>query len=121
MGEILDAGLRGIQQRHGEVIGHYSCRGLVGGLQMTKPGKKEPNHDLAHDVIERCFHKGLLFFSPVGAWGQTVKIAPPLTITAEAVREGLAVLSEAVDEAVAALKRPAKGGPEKPAANGVLG
>ena len=69
---------------------------------MTKPGKKEPNHDLAHDVIERCFHKGLLFFAPVGAWGQTVKIAPPLTITEEAVREGLAVLGEAVDEAVAA-------------------
>src|ERR1039458_6585942 len=59
------------------------------------PGKKEPNHDLAHDVIERCFHKGLLFFSPVGAWGQTVKIAPPLTITEGAVREGLAVLGEA--------------------------
>ena len=44
----------------------------------------------------------------MGAWGQTVKIAPPLTITEEAVREGLAVLGEAVDEAVAALKQPAK-------------
>jgi len=39
----------------------------------------------------------------VGAWGQTVKIAPPLTITEEALREGLTVLGEAVDEAVAAL------------------
>jgi 4-aminobutyrate aminotransferase-like enzyme len=104
MGLIVDAGLKQIQQRHADVIGHYSCRGLVGGLQMTKPGKKEPNHDLAHEVIERCFHKGLLFFAPVGAWGQTVKIAPPLTIGEEAVREGLAVLSEAVDEAVSALK-----------------
>ena len=103
MGEIVEAGLKQIQTRHAGVIGHYSCRGLVGGLQMTKPGKKEPNPDLAHDVIERCFHKGLLFFGPVGAWGQTVKIAPPLTINADAVREGLAVLSEAVDEAVAAL------------------
>ena len=70
---------------------------------MTKPGKKEPNHDLAHSIVERCFHKGLLFFSPVGAWGQTVKIAPPLTIGEEALREGLSVLSETVDEAVAAL------------------
>src|SRR2546421_8430228 len=100
MGVILEAGLRAIQQKHADVIGHYSCRGLVGGLQMTQPGKKEPNHDLAHSVIERCFHKGLLFFSPVGAWGQTLKIAPPLTITEEAVREGLAVLAEAMDEAV---------------------
>lgn len=102
LGEILAAGLRAIQQRHAQVIGHYSCRGLVGGLQITQPGRKEPNHDLAHDIIERCFHKGLLFFAPVGAWGQTVKIAPPLTIREDALREGLAVLSEAVDEAVAA-------------------
>ncbi len=108
MGEIMEEGLRVIQERHREVIGRYSCRGLVAGLQMTKPGRKEPNHDLAHNVVERCFHKGLLFFAPVGAWGQTVKIAPPLTITEEAVKEGLAVLSEAIDEAVAAWKRPAK-------------
>jgi 4-aminobutyrate aminotransferase / (S)-3-amino-2-methylpropionate transaminase / 5-aminovalerate transaminase len=105
MGRILEAGLRQIQERHPEVVGHCTCRGLVGGVQMTKPGRKEPNHDLAHEVVERCFQKGLLFFSPVGAWGQTVKIAPPLTISEEAVREGLTVLTEAVDEAVAALKQ----------------
>jgi 4-aminobutyrate aminotransferase / (S)-3-amino-2-methylpropionate transaminase / 5-aminovalerate transaminase len=101
LGPILDAGLKDIQERHRDVVGLYSCRGLVGGLQIVKPGKKEPNHDLAHNIIERAYQKGLLFFSPVGAWGQTVKIAPPLTIPEAALREGLAVLSEAVDEAVA--------------------
>jgi 4-aminobutyrate aminotransferase-like enzyme len=55
---------------------------------------------LAHAVIERCFHKGLLFFAPVGAWGQTVKIGPPLTIDEDGLREGLAVLAEAVKEVV---------------------
>ena len=121
MGEIMDAGLQRIQQRHANMIGHYSCRGLVGGLQMTQPGKKKPNPDLAHNVIERCFHKGLLFFAPVGAWGQTVKIAPPLTIPEAAVREGLTVLGEAVDEAVAALRRPAHAKHPEPQTNGVLG
>lgn len=100
LGPILDAGLHEIQARHAEAIGHYSCRGLVAGLQMTKPGRKEPNHELAHQVIEHCFHKGLLFFAPVGAWGQTVKIAPPLTISEAALREGLEVLAEAVAEVV---------------------
>ena len=104
MGKIMEAGLKEIQARHSNVIGHYACRGLVGGLQIIKPGKKEPNHDLAHSIVERCFHKGLLFFCPVGAWGQTVKIAPPLTIPEDAVREGLSVLGEAISEAVAALK-----------------
>ena len=106
IGQILEAGLKQIQQRHPDVIGHYTCRGLVAGLQIIQPGKKEPNHDLAHNIIERSFHKGLLFFSPVGAWGQTVKIAPPLTITEEAVREGLAVLGEAIDEAVGGTSKP---------------
>jgi 4-aminobutyrate aminotransferase/diaminobutyrate-pyruvate transaminase/4-aminobutyrate aminotransferase/(S)-3-amino-2-methylpropionate transaminase len=106
LGTILDAGLRQIQQRHKEFIGHYTCRGLVAGLQMTTRNRKEANHDLAHAIVERCFQKGLLFFSPVGAWGQTVKIAPPLTITEAAIREGLEVLAEAVDESIAALPSP---------------
>jgi 4-aminobutyrate aminotransferase-like enzyme len=101
MGIVLEAGLNEIKSRHPRVIGHYSCRGLVGGLQMIKPGTKEPNHDLAHEIIERCFYQGLLFFSPVGAWGQTVKIAPPLTIPEDALREGLAVLADTVRAATA--------------------
>jgi 4-aminobutyrate aminotransferase/(S)-3-amino-2-methylpropionate transaminase len=98
LGEVLEAGLREIRDNHPDVIGHYTCKGLVAGLQIIKAGKKEPDHDLAHAIIEKCFHKGLLFFSPVGAWGQTVKIAPPLTITEDALQEGLTVLSEAIDE-----------------------
>lgn len=100
---ILLEGLRKIQKKHPSHIGYVSAKGLVGGMQTMVKGKKEPNHDLAHNIIERCFHKGLLFFAPVGAWGQTVKIAPPLTIPQDAMEEGLAVLSEATDEAVAAL------------------
>src|SRR5438309_5858280 len=76
---VLLDGLKRIQGKHPGVIGHVTARGLVGGLQIIKSGVKEPDHDLAHSIIERCFHKGLLMFSPVGAWGQTVKIAPPLT------------------------------------------
>ena len=100
MGDVLLAGLREIQRKHPDVIGHCSGKGLVAGLQMVKKGKKEPDPDLAFAVVERCFHKGLLFFAPVGAWGQTVKIAPPLTITRDAIEEGLKVLGESIDEAL---------------------
>ena len=97
---VLLGALKQIQQRHPDVVGRVTARGLVGGLQTVKRGKQEPDHDLAHSIIERCFHKGLLMFAPVGAWGQTVKIGPPLTIQREALEESLAVLSEAVDEVV---------------------
>ena len=97
---ILLAGCRAIQARHPEVIGHVTAAGLVGGLQTVKPGTREPDHNLAHRVIELCYQRGLLFFAPVGAWGQTVKICPPLTIPKEALEEGLAVLSGCFDDAV---------------------
>jgi 4-aminobutyrate aminotransferase-like enzyme len=121
LGPVLMEGLKRIQSKHSDVVGHVTARGLVGGLQLIKPGGKEPDPDLAHAIIERCFYKGLLFFSPVGAWGQTVKIAPPLTITEEAVREGLAVLLEAVDEAVAAASRGRASPRRETVSNGIPG
>jgi 4-aminobutyrate aminotransferase / (S)-3-amino-2-methylpropionate transaminase / 5-aminovalerate transaminase len=101
LGPVILAGLRAIQERHPEVIGHVTAAGLVAGMQTVKAGTREPDHDLAHRIIELCFQRGLLFFAPVGAWGQTVKISPPLSIPREAVEEGLAVLSQATDDAVA--------------------
>lgn len=101
LGPVLLEGLQAIQRKHPEVVGRVTARGLVGGLQAVKAARKEPDHDLAHSIIERCFHKGLLLFAPVGAWGQTVKIAPPLTTPKAALLEGLNVLGQAVDEAVA--------------------
>jgi 4-aminobutyrate aminotransferase-like enzyme len=101
MGSVLEAGLKETGERHRDVVGHWTCLGLVGGVQLVQRGRKEPDPDLAHAVIERCFHKGLLMFAPVGAWGQTVKIAPPLTLGEEALREGLEVLNEALAEVTA--------------------
>src|SRR5436309_5302514 len=117
---VLLAGLKKIQSNHRAIVGHITARGLVGGIQIVKPGTKTPDSDLAHDIVERSFHKGLLFFAPVGAWGQTVKIAPPLTITKEALQEGLAVLAEAVDEAVSTDTARSASGPKEHVKNGLL-
>jgi 4-aminobutyrate aminotransferase-like enzyme len=70
--------------------------GLVSGLQIVKRGKKEPDPDTAWEVVNRCFRSGVLMFAPVGYAGQTVKVAPPLCITADAVREGVGVIRESL-------------------------
>jgi 4-aminobutyrate aminotransferase/(S)-3-amino-2-methylpropionate transaminase len=93
-------GLKKIQAQHPKVIGHVTARGLVAGMQTLKPGTKDPDHDMAHRIIELCYQRGLLLFAPVGAWGQTVKIAPPLSIPREALEEGLVVLEEATRLAI---------------------
>jgi 4-aminobutyrate aminotransferase-like enzyme len=73
-------------------------KGLVAGIQIVKPGTKIPDPDLALKINIACLHKGLLMFAPVGAVGDCIKIAPPLTIPEDALRESIQVLEEAVDE-----------------------
>jgi 4-aminobutyrate aminotransferase / (S)-3-amino-2-methylpropionate transaminase / 5-aminovalerate transaminase len=103
LGPILLAGLQRIQTQHPTLIGHVSAAGLVAGMQVVKPGTQEPDHDLAHRIIELCVQRGLMLFAPVGAWGQTVKISPPLSITQAQLEEGIAVLEQSTADAVAEL------------------
>jgi 4-aminobutyrate aminotransferase-like enzyme len=100
MGELLHEELGKIRDRHCDVVGSLQGRGLVAGLHMVKPNSKEPDGDLAFRIIEKSVQKGLLFFSPVGFGNATVKISPPLVITAAAIKDGAQALGEAVQEAV---------------------
>ena len=91
-------GLLAIQRRHPGRAGCVQARGLVAGIQIVKPGTREPDGATALRINLACFHKGLLMFAPVGVAGECLKIAPPLDISREALDEGLAVLGEAMDE-----------------------
>ncbi len=70
----------------------------MAGIQVVKKGTKEPDPGIALKINEKCFQKGLLMFAPVGVGGECIKIAPPLVINEEALREGIGVLAEACDE-----------------------
>ena len=98
LGEILTPELRKIAAKYPKILGCVQGKGLVAGIQVVKKGTKEPDSEMALKINEKCFHKGLLMFAPVGVAGECLKIAPPLTITEEALREGIKVLEEACDE-----------------------
>ena len=100
MGALLLQRLGELKDRH-EQIGHVAGKGLVAALMCVKPGTKQPDAELAKDVVRRSGEKGLLMFAPVGFGGATVKICPPLVITEEAIEESCAVLAEAFAEALA--------------------
>ena len=95
VGAILHEGLREVQKQFPDRIGFIGGHGLVAGMACVKPGKKEPDGELARNVVWGCIEKGVLMFSPVGYGGSTVKICPPLVINEEAVRESCGVLVEA--------------------------
>lgn len=98
LGVILKAELERIQSKYPETLGCVHSEGLVAGIQCVEPGTKTPNPGIAVAINEKCLQKGLLMFAPVGIGGECIKIAPPLNINEEALREGLAVLEESVDE-----------------------
>ncbi|RKX85968.1 MAG: aspartate aminotransferase family protein [Spirochaetes bacterium] len=98
LGEILQKELDRIVKKYPDRLGCLHAKGLVAGIQVVKSGTKEPDAQTAQDINEKCFHKGLLMFAPVGIAGECIKIAPPLIISEEALLEGLGVLDEACDE-----------------------
>ncbi len=102
MGDILIPELQRIQQKYPQRLGCLHGKGLVAGIQVVKPGTKDPDADTALAINVKCIQKGLLMFAPVGAGGECIKIAPPLTITESALRESIAVFEEAVDEVMMA-------------------
>ena len=101
MGDILQLELRRVGRRFPQHIGMVHGKGLVASLHMVQPGGIEPSPELASEVVGHCVEKGLLLFAPVGYSGASVKIAPPLVIHEDAIREGVAVLEEAIEEVLA--------------------
>ncbi len=101
LGNTLYEGCAKIAKKHPNILGHVcGGRGLVAGILVVKPGTKTPDPALALKINELCFRKGLLMFAPVGVGGECLKIAPPLCMTEEALKEGLDVLAEACAEAI---------------------
>ena len=98
METVLMPGLAEIQGRYPDRLGCLHGKGLVAGIQAVKPGTKDPDAATAQAINLACLHKGLLMFAPVGIGGECIKIAPPLVIPEDVLKESIGVLAEACDE-----------------------
>ena len=101
VGAVLHQKLHALKARTPQ-IGTVAGKGLVAGIACVIPGTKEPDADLAWEVVRRSIEKGVLMFSPVGLGGGTVKISPPLVITEAAIQDSVSALEEAFAEALVA-------------------
>lgn len=97
MEKVMMPELFRLQAKYPKVLGCVTGKGLVAGIQVVKPGTKEPNPEVAQRINLECLYRGVLMFAPVGRAGECVKIAPPLTIPEDALRESLSALEEACD------------------------
>jgi len=101
-GRVLHEGLNRVGDKFPRNIAAVQGRGMVAGVHMVKPsGTREPDSKAAFDIVERCMERGLLMFAPVGFGSATVKISPPLVTPIEAIREGLGVFQETMEDIAA--------------------
>ena len=98
-GRRLLGGLRGLAERH-PIVGEVRGKGLMAGVELVWPGGVEPNPQAATVVLEEARRGGLLI-GKGGLYGNALRIAPPLTLAAEEVDEGLDILAEALTRAEA--------------------
>lgn len=97
IGELMQKRLQEIVVEH-EVTGVCHGKGLVAGLQIVQPNTIKPDKPLSIKICERIIEKGVMLFAPVGR--ATLKLAPPLCITEDAMKEGIMVIDDAIGEIV---------------------
>jgi 4-aminobutyrate aminotransferase-like enzyme len=97
-GELLFKGLTGLQQRFPDRISHVLGKGLIAAVLFRDPDTDIADSAFTSRVAERCMQKGLLV---VHTGRESIKIGPPLTISDQALLEGIDVLGEAIAEVAA--------------------
>ncbi len=95
-GKVFHEELQAIAN-HSPLISSIQGRGMVAAIITEGYGDLDTS-EIATEISWECMRQGLLV---VHTGRESIKLAPPLTITFEALAEGLAVLKEVVDAVTA--------------------
>jgi 4-aminobutyrate aminotransferase len=95
LGAVLLEGLRGVAARC-PVVGEVRGKGLMVGIELVGPDGYAPDPAAAARVLEETRRRGLLV-GKGGLYGNVLRVAPPLTLTAEEADEGLGILATALE------------------------
>jgi 4-aminobutyrate aminotransferase-like enzyme len=101
-GERLHQGFIELQRKH-RAIGDARGLGLMQALELVGEGKT-PDARTAAAVLEGTRKRGVLV-GKGGLWGNVLRVAPPLVVTASQIDELLAALDGAFTDAAAAAGR----------------
>jgi 4-aminobutyrate aminotransferase len=93
VGRYTQDALQEIAARH-PTIGEVRGLGLMIGVEFVRDQKsKEPAKELSDRVVQMAFERGLLLLA---CGKSTIRVAPPLSIRASEVDEGLQIFEEAL-------------------------
>ncbi len=93
--KILFGRLKKIQEKYPHKVSYVFGKGLIAAILFKSCETNKPDAKFTSKVAEKCLQKGLLV---VHTGRESIKIGPPLTITSDALIEGLEVLEESIVE-----------------------
>ena len=94
-GLILHRQLQELKSDYPDLISGIYGIGMIASIVFSDPITGKPNSEFVSHVAEKCMQKGLLV---VHTGRESIKIGPPLTISDEALLEGISVIREAIRE-----------------------
>ncbi len=94
-GKLLHTKLKELADAFPEEIQQVNGVGMIAAIIFSKKFSGLGNATPISKVTEKCFQKGLLV---VHTGRESIKIGPPLTITEDAIEEGISVIAEAMKE-----------------------
>ena len=92
-GIYLQSRLKEIKNMFSDRISSFYGKGLIAAVLFKDAKSQEPDPYFTSKVAELCMQRGLLV---VHTGRESIKIGPPLTITDDALKEGLEVLEESI-------------------------
>ena len=96
-GEILKAKLNIIKEKSNGRISHILGEGLISAILFEYKDTDQVDTITPSLIAEKCYEKGLLV---VHTGRESIKLGPPLTITDNALLEGLNILEESIMELI---------------------
>jgi 4-aminobutyrate aminotransferase len=99
-GALIIAGLRSAADPSSAggglaVVGEVRGKGLMFAVDLVDPETKAPSPSLAGRVLEAARERGLLI-GKGGLHGHALRMAPPMTLSEDEAKEGLALLIDAL-------------------------
>jgi 4-aminobutyrate aminotransferase len=77
------------------IIGDVRGRGLMVALEFVEPGTTEPDVAATKAVLEAARRRGLLL-GKGGLFGNVIRMAPPMSVTADEAEQAMGILAEAI-------------------------
>ena len=93
-GGLIIAGLRE-SGKNLHIVGDVRGKGLMFAVDLVDPVTRKPSPPLASRVLEATRERGLLI-GKGGLFGNTLRMAPPLTLSEAEAKEGLHILTDAL-------------------------